>query len=196
MIAECNTFTFKKEDDHEIIKSFFGTAPSHVKDSCRAFLQIMKNNANTNLNLLDVGCRDSVLRSFFASQKYNWTGIDIQTLDNQVVKGDMHNLPFGDQAFNLIFCCHVFEHSDRPLLLLKELGRVTTAGGFVFLSTPAYSEYQIFRCDKTHILVPTMVQMKRLAELASMPIKHLMYHKEEGTEDKYASLITVLEVVK
>lgn len=46
----------------------------------------------------------------------------------------IYRLPFADRAFDLVVCCEVLEHLERPAEGLGELARV--ADRFVLLSTP------------------------------------------------------------
>jgi SAM-dependent methyltransferase len=46
--------------------------------------------------------------------------------------GDIHHLPFADDAFDLVCSQAVFEHVNRPFDAARELVRVTRPGGIVF----------------------------------------------------------------
>lgn len=83
---------------------------------------------------LDVGCGDhptgdvncdlnmgSTLHG--GDQKKDGIFINAKEIPN-FVKCDAQHLPFKDHVFSEVFCCHVIEHVDNPLLLLSELLRV------------------------------------------------------------------------
>jgi SAM-dependent methyltransferase len=50
------------------------------------------------------------------------------------VEGDLHALPFPDNAFDLVLCTEVLEHLEQPEAALRELGRVCSA--HLFLTVP------------------------------------------------------------
>ncbi|MDP3941739.1 MAG: class I SAM-dependent methyltransferase [bacterium] len=49
-------------------------------------------------------------------------------------KGDIYNIPFKDNSFDLVICCEVLEHLERPENALSELARVSKS--YVILSVP------------------------------------------------------------
>lgn len=170
-------------------------AVGHLLDLLRYFRTVIKKDKEQEATLLDVGCRDDATRPFFAARGFNWVGIDLNPNNMSILKGDMHSLPVGNESIDFIFCSHVLEHSERPIDALREFKRALKIGGYLFLATPAYSEYQIFYCDKEHVNVITMAQARRWAQHLGYEIIHQTYVKNEMFEDRLASLVTLLRVV-
>lgn len=52
------------------------------------------------------------------------------------VKFDLHDIPFEDNRFDVIFCNHVLEHVDDAHRCMTELHRVLKPGGFGILQVP------------------------------------------------------------
>lgn len=52
------------------------------------------------------------------------------------VKADICNLPFEDDAFDIIFCNHVLEHIPNDQKAMEELFRVLKPGGMAILQIP------------------------------------------------------------
>jgi len=195
MITKENTIilpTKLNEEDKELMNC---KAVGHLLDIIRYFRTTIHKETNMPASLLDVGCRDDATQSFFTSKGFNWIGIDIKPSTSAILKGDMHNLPIGDESIEFTFCSHALEHSERPLDVMKEFKRITKLSGYIFLATPAYSDYQLFSCDKEHINVPTMKQMKRWAQHVGLEVVHQTYLRNDAYEDRLASLITLLKVV-
>ena len=48
-----------------------------------------------------------------------------------------HELPFGDEVFDVVVMCHVLEHLNfNPLPAIKEINRVTKLDGLLYLAVP------------------------------------------------------------
>ena len=54
------------------------------------------------------------------------------------VKMDIHEIPFEDSSFDVIFCNHVLEHVDDDLKALSEMKRVLRPGGWAILQVPFF----------------------------------------------------------
>lgn len=189
MITKDNTVLLPNTDKDKVF--------SHLEDTYNAFANTVKIDKTAGRPyLLDIGCRNSSIKKLFEDLGYDYIGVDINPLVPGIIKCDMHCTPFSDESFDVVFCSHTFEHTETPLKALKEFSRVSKCGGIIFISTPAYSDYQIFKCDKTHIFVPTSMQMKRFIELAGLRFIKTFYVKHEGCDDRFASLITIAEVIK
>lgn len=64
------------------------------------------------------------------------TGLDLWPSSPRIRRGDMHRLPFGDQAFDLVFASHVFEHAYDFPRVAAECRRVLRPGGVLFCAVP------------------------------------------------------------
>jgi ubiquinone/menaquinone biosynthesis C-methylase UbiE len=56
-----------------------------------------------------------------------------------LVHGDAQCLPFADGSFDLIVSCETIEHLPDVQAAIREMHRVTRAGGKLFLTTPNYA---------------------------------------------------------
>lgn len=54
------------------------------------------------------------------------------------VKMDIHEIPFEDNEFDVIFCNHVLEHVADDILAMKEMKRVLKPGGWAILQVPFF----------------------------------------------------------
>lgn len=55
---------------------------------------------------------------------------------SRVVYGDMHDLPFENNAFEAVYSKETLEHSACPILALLEINRVLRSGGEFFFMIP------------------------------------------------------------
>ena len=97
------------------------------------------------LRLLDVGCGEGVVLRHLDQRldgvtavgfDVDGTGLRVAQSQNSVslVQGSVYALPFASASFDLVLCCEVLEHVDRPDAALAELARVSSR--HVLLSVP------------------------------------------------------------
>jgi ubiquinone/menaquinone biosynthesis C-methylase UbiE len=103
--------------------------------------------------ILDVGCGDGCVLTFFAEHGYELAGIDSdsrplrraqQTLTACHLEAELHcadlaELPFPEAAFDAVLCLRVL-HQNRLRVAraaLAEMRRVLAPGGWLFLTVPA-----------------------------------------------------------
>lgn len=51
----------------------------------------------------------------------------------QICAADFHDLPFSDAYFDIVFIASAVHHTQRPELVLREMARITRAGGLIWL---------------------------------------------------------------
>ena len=54
------------------------------------------------------------------------------------VKMDIHQIPFDDNSFDVVFCNHVLEHVKDDLLACREINRVLKPDGWGIVQSPVY----------------------------------------------------------
>ncbi|MCH7413766.1 class I SAM-dependent methyltransferase [Belliella sp. R4-6] len=55
------------------------------------------------------------------------------------VKLDVHQIPFEDESFDVVFCNHVMEHVDDDILACSEINRVLKNDGWGIIQSPVYN---------------------------------------------------------
>jgi ubiquinone/menaquinone biosynthesis C-methylase UbiE len=102
--------------------------------------------AKTVDSILDVGCGEGFtlnrLKEAGISKKlegieYLQAAIDLGKKtypDIKIIKGTIYELPYEDNAFDLVLCTEVLEHLDKPQDALKELVRVSKK--YLVISVP------------------------------------------------------------
>jgi len=117
-----------------------------IRGFYRHLIDLLKAHHPSPSSILDAGCGEGftldVLRKKFPSAFLQ--GVDISEPALQMARdqfpclnvssGDIHQLPFLDQAFELVVCTEVLEHLAQPASALKELCRVSKR--YVLLSVP------------------------------------------------------------
>lgn len=64
------------------------------------------------------------------------------------VKMDVHQIPFEDNSFDVVFCNHVLEHVEDDILACSEINRVLKKDGWGIIQSPVYDLEHTFE-DKT-----------------------------------------------
>lgn len=98
----------------------------------------IKNNISKSSKILDAGCGEGVLVEELIKEGYNAVGIDINYCSRFVIMGDIKNLPFSNESFDLVLCLDVLEHINfnEQEKAIKEIYRVIKHGGEVIFSLP------------------------------------------------------------
>jgi 2-polyprenyl-6-hydroxyphenyl methylase/3-demethylubiquinone-9 3-methyltransferase len=92
---------------------------------------------------LEVGCGGGILCEEIAAMGFETTGIDPSErslhfagehsrqsgLNIRYDTGSGEALPYGDNSFDVVFCCDVLEHVSDPNRVISEISRVLKRGG-------------------------------------------------------------------
>ena len=65
------------------------------------------------------------------------------------VKMDLHDIPFDDNTFDVVFCNHVLEHVTDDHRCMTEIYRVLKPGGWAMLQSPKDPTYKVTLEDPT-----------------------------------------------
>jgi len=87
----------------------------------------------TDKKTLEVGAYGRPTYGRFFSNK---TGLDIRPGPGVDVVGSVYELPFEDEAFDLVLCMVVMEHLEDPKKAIEEMKRVLKPGGRILVSVP------------------------------------------------------------
>lgn len=114
-------------------------------------------------DILDLPAGGGQLTAELRRQGHRVTPADINQAQPDFVPADMTKpLPFADAAFDVAICLEGIEHMIDPVLLLRELIRVTRPGGRVILSTPNvmnfYSRLQYLFTGTLHQFCPATLR--------------------------------------
>jgi len=91
--------------------------------------------------VLDVGCGAKPYEPLFAPFAASYIGVDLVENPGAELRGSVEELPVDDRSFDVVLCNQVLEHCDDPGLAVRELIRVTAAGGRVLASTHGVMSY-------------------------------------------------------
>ena len=96
--------------------------------------------------VLDVGCGSSKILEALphaVGLDLNFKPLRFRRQTNRlVVNGDVHRLPFPDDAFEAVICSEMLEHVPFDTRIFSELSRVLRPGGVLVVGTPDYGRWQ------------------------------------------------------
>lgn len=170
-------------------------------------LQLIKNRVKKkNVKILEVGCGTAGFTTAFLlaneKKKYQYYALDYSTSGLisshrrlsrlnlsrrcQLIAGDMLQLPFGPNTFDLIICPSVLEHIPQQKKALAEMARVTKVGGFILVSTDNQSGY-LARFG-LHVMVGWAGDILRSLRLYSKPKGFFIANSKTSMQEKTSCL--------
>jgi SAM-dependent methyltransferase len=115
----------------------------HVRAALSAWLEAEAARAGADLGryrVLDVGCGIRPYFPYFEPYASEYVGVDIANPAADL-EGSVEALPVPAASFDVVLCTQVLEHCDDPAQAVRELRRVTRAGGRVLASTHGVQVY-------------------------------------------------------
>src|SRR5437660_1083511 len=94
------------------------------------FAQKILSQYNIEGPVLDIGAGSKPLKYLFEPRQY--VGLDLENAD---ITADAHNIPLEDGSYPTVVTWESLEHMENPFIILKEISRVLSSGGFLILST-------------------------------------------------------------
>lgn len=142
-------------------------------------------------SVLEVGCGEGHLAQALLGcttppQRFEITDIDVGQVPNELQAplharaADVYALPYEDDAFDLVVCCEVLEHLERPADGLREVSRV--AKDFVLLSTPWEPVWRAMN----------LARGKYVRELGNTP-GHIQHFSRRGLQDLAARHLRIVQ---
>jgi len=124
-----------------------GPARHHNKKRVSYLLSAIERLCPKNPKILDAGCGDGVLTKYFVRiPGARVVGVDYNPLrlkrarknvPNAAFKaGDLLDLPFKSNSFDVVVAHHVLEHIKDEVTVLRELSRVVKRKGIIIIGVP------------------------------------------------------------
>ncbi|HEY9116965.1 MAG TPA: methyltransferase domain-containing protein [Roseivirga sp.] len=85
--------------------------------------------------LLHIAPELCFIKRFKAMENLDYTTADLES-PLADVKMDVHDIPFEDNTFDVVFCNHVMEHVDDDIKAMSEIHRVLKPGGWAIIQSP------------------------------------------------------------
>lgn len=102
------------------------------------YLQEKTNFFQTKLNVLHIAPEPCFMKRFEKLHGNTYITADIES-PLAKVKMDIHQIPFGENHFDVVLCNHVLEHVENDIKAMTEIKRVLKPGGWAILQVPFFS---------------------------------------------------------
>lgn len=101
------------------------------------FLKEKTNFFSSQLKVLHIAPEICFMERFEALHKDAYITADLES-PLAKVKMDIHEMPFDNDSFDVVFCNHVMEHVKDDIQSMKEIYRVLKPGGFAIVQIPIF----------------------------------------------------------
>ena len=127
--------------------------------------------------VLDIGCGLQPYRPLLGPSVTEYVGVDRPgPLANPSVVGTAEELPFKDDAFDVVLSTQVFEHVEDPARALREAARVLRPEGRLILTVPGvwptheapHDYWRFTRYGLLHLLETHQLVVDELLELGGL----------------------------
>lgn len=136
--------------------------------------------------VLDVGCGQGLALDVFRRLGMPAVGVTLgpdyeicRAKGFEVLEMDQNFLEFEDEAFDLLWCRHVLEHSIAPFFTLSEYRRLTKPNGLVYVEVPAPDTSAHHEANPNHYSVLPESAWLSLFERARFSIESRKTHAFE-----------------
>lgn len=126
--------TLKKNWDKKDVLDFWEKNEADYAGDVSAHEILKMSKKYIGNSVLDVGAGSGALINLIP----NSIGLDIASKQENIIKGDITDIPFEDQSFDTIFATEVLEHLDNDTLNrgMAEISRVLKKGGHLIVTVP------------------------------------------------------------
>lgn len=117
------------------------------------YLQEKTNFFQTKLNVLHIAPEPCFMKRFEKQHGDTYITADIES-PLAKVKMDIHQIPFGENHFDVVLCNHVLEHVENDIKAMTEIKRVLKPGGWAILQVPFFSPVPDVTFEDASIIDP------------------------------------------
>ena len=137
-------------------------------------------------------------------------GLDLISYSKQIDLGDMHDMPYDDNQFDIVVCGWTLSYSNAPLKLAAEMTRVCKHQGLIAVGVE-YSTLDQAGYEKLlgySLAIPGVARINSVSQIHSLFASHIgqvhfmhdaplkLSHSCEGFVDRPSGVATIFSVNK
>jgi len=181
-----------------------GISKSHMD-----FFKDFVLSLGTDRKVLDIGCNDGVLLSYFQDNDWSCTGIDpaenlvgkayaLLGKNAHIINDFFPTEELEGYGFDVITAFNVFAHNDDPRKFLEEMGKLLNKDGRIYiLTTPArldnlYHEHISYFTPQSMIVLAQMCNLT-VRSFKEVPMHGKSYLFELSHSEEESSLVEIPE---
>jgi SAM-dependent methyltransferase len=177
MNFKSRVYNYTPEKYAHLYNNLNSISRNRITDLNQASIEFILNELkDQDGNIIDIGCGSGYLLNLIG-KKYpnlNRTGFDIKKGNGnenyQFVEGNLENLPFKENSFDVVICCHTIEHLLKLDVCIKELVRITKKK--LIIVTPC-QRYFYYTLDEHVNFFPLKEQLTHLFPFKNYNCKSL-----------------------
>lgn len=105
------------------------------------YLKDKTNFFTEKLKVLHIAPEICFMKKFQALHGDDYITADLES-PLAKVKMDVHQIPFNENTFDVVFCNHVMEHVDDDIKAMSEIYRILKPQGWAIIQSPVYPELE------------------------------------------------------
>ena len=176
---------------------------SHSRVYCMLYPLLAISYIDINkpkLKVLSIGPRSEselLLIASFGFKFSNIKSLDLFSYSPMIDVGDMHEMPYGDNSFDVLFSGWVLAYSDNREKAIKEMVRVLKPGGYITFGQGFSNDYD----TKNHVL-GGVTRENNIDDIFASIVNNIdvFYFKHDITKEMAASgeraIIAVFKIKK
>lgn len=129
----------EKSTDPERVKKWLGDEWEEKLDGFRKLFDRNRDYVEPASNCICLGARTGQEVAALQELKKQAIGIDLVAFEPYTIQGDIHNLEFKNNEFDLVFT-NIFDHSLYPDKFISEMERVCATSGFIIINLQLYTK--------------------------------------------------------
>lgn len=136
-----------------------------------------------NKKVLDVGSYDvnGTMKPIF--EKGQYIGLDMEEGPNVDVVGVSHNIPFGEDEFDIVISSSCFEHDDMFWISFQEMCRVLKPGGYMYIQAPSNGPYHGWPGDNWRFYIDSWKALEKWGKRLGYEVDLVDHYIDETTPD-------------
>lgn len=162
-------------------------------------LSVIDGVKPASAEVLSVGCRFETELLYLLGYGFRRVrGLDLIAYSPWVDVGNMHAMPYANDAWDVVILGWVLSYSETPEAAVREIVRVTRRGGIVAVAVSYYSRSWLEEAERTGRLVGTKERVQSVEGILRLFDGHVdhVYFSHEPSQDVESYCAAIFSIRK